>query len=315
MKNEKYGIDLEINFDTFKKGIQKAKETLNGLDEKFKTFKSNFKTGFNIDTDEADNQINKLNKSINETEAKLKELSNMKNPYESLFDGTNKAAENISDSKKLTKLLDEQMQEYKNASQTKVGLQTELSGMKTQKEDIGGKLDVSNLTFGGKLGQIAKQVSNQLTQAKVEFNNGIKTALTGIGEKVTDGAKNAFKNLGETIKNVAKNSVQFAVNMFKKLSNTILNAGKRLLGFNSQNNKMSGFLNKGIKFIRHTNNVESSFKGCKYIYEYGYRTIKKYSKYMGWIRKFPSTSIGNISKYFPKVLILCKCSHASINRN
>lgn len=250
MKNEKYGIDLEINFDTFKKGIQKAKETLNGLDEKFKTFKSNFKTGFDIDTDEADNQINKLNKSINETEAKLKELSNMKNPYESLFAGTNKAAENISDSKKLTKLLDEQMQEYKNASQTKVGLQTELSGMKTQKEDIGGKLDISNLTFGGKLGQMAKQVSDQLTQAKVEFNNGIKTSLTGIGEKVTDGVKNAFKNLGETIKNVAKNSVQFAINMFKKLSSAVLNTGKRLLGFNSQNNKMNGFLNKGIANLK-----------------------------------------------------------------
>lgn len=250
MKDEKYGIDLEINFDTFKKGMQKIKKSVDNLDERFNQFKNNFKTGYDIDTNEADNQINKLNKSISETEAKLKELSNMKSPYESLFDGTNKAAENISDNKKLTKLLDEQMQEYKNASQTKAGLQTDLSGMKTQKEDIGGKLDVSNLTVGGKLGQVAKQVSDQLAQAKVEFNNGIKTALSGIGEKVTEGAKKAFSKLGETIKNVAKKSVQFAVNMFKKLSSAVLNAGKRLLGFNSQNNKMSGFLNKGISNLK-----------------------------------------------------------------
>ena len=250
MKNDKYGIDLEINFAPFKKGIQKAKQTLDGLDEKFKTFKSNFKTGFDIDTNEADSQINKLNKSISETETKLKELGSMKNPYQELWAGTNKTFEGITDPKKLTEELDKQMKIYKEKQATMTGLKQNVAGMQSQKEDIGAKLDTSNLTLGGKLGQVAQQASIQLKNATVSFKNGIKNAMSNIGEMAVSDIKKSFTKLGETIKNVAKNSVQFAINMFKKLSSTILNTGKRLLGFNNQNNKMSGFLNKGIANLK-----------------------------------------------------------------
>jgi hypothetical protein len=213
MDNKTYGVELDLKVNKFKAKMQSALKSLDDVQKKYKSAANNFKQGFSINTDEAENKIRTL-------EDKMKQLQN-----------------ELSSGK------------WKN-SNIEDGLKDSISKMEQEIQEIKEALNNINLTPSGQAGAGAQSMFEKLKSGVSAFVSGAKDGLLQLGKIVGGAVLSGFKKLGNVIANLGKGAVNLAVKGFKKLGSAIVSAGKNLLGFNKNNNKMSGGIGQGIANLK-----------------------------------------------------------------
>lgn len=214
-----YGTKLSLDVSKFTLGIKKALNSVSSLSDKVESVKNEFRTGFYMDTDKAEEEFYSLRNSMQELQEEMDKIKPLQ--YEkTIFDDNGTAIS--------TQMVDFMPKQYQEAREK---IKAEMDNIANDMRVLSSDMDMINLTTAGKIGQAfrnlpntirksfddTKQVMGYLPQFFGDKFDAVKNKITEFKSKISETTK-GFSNFFNKFKFASNKTTEFTKTMARSVT-------------------------------------------------------------------------------------------------